>query len=254
MLTKNQIKLIKSLQTKKHRVKNGLFVAERAKVVEEILESDFVIKMIVAEASWLQNNKVPESCEVFEVNEQTMKKVSSFISPPEVIAVCEIKEEAYDYNLIKNSLSIALEQVQNPGNLGNIMRTADWFGIKNIFCTPDSADFYSPKVIQAGMGACCRIKVHYVDLEDFLSKIRADKLNVYGTFLKGQDLYKTDLDARGVILLGNEGKGISSELEAMVSKKLFIPPFPAGVSTAESLNLGNAAAVICSEFTRRLRR
>jgi TrmH family RNA methyltransferase len=144
---------------------------------------------------------------------------------------------------------LALDRVQNPGNLGTIIRLADWFGISDIICSEDTADCFNPKVVQATMGAILRVHVHYINLAAWLKNQHDTK--IYGTFLEGENIYSAQLDKSGVIVMGNEGQGISAEVAATVSHKLLIPPYPADRSGSESLNVAVATAVICSEFRRR---
>ena len=151
--------------------------------------------------------------------------------------------------VVQQQLCLALDDVQNPGNLGTIVRLADWFGIEHIFCSRGCADIYNPKTVQATMGGLARVQVHYMDLPQMLSLLPED-VPVYGTFLDGDNLYKKSLDNRGLIVMGNEGKGISSSVEAFVTERLYIPNYPAGRATSESLNVAIATAIVCAEFRR----
>ena len=177
------------------------------------------------------------------------RKVSQLVTPPDVLAVYRIPEYHLNIDTLKKELVLALDTVQDPGNLGTIVRLADWFGIRHIVCSPDTADLYNPKVVQATMGALARVNVYYTSLPDFLSQV--DSSVVYGTFLDGEDIYHTSLTKSGVIVMGNEGNGISAKLEPYIGKRLYIPNYPVGQPTSESLNVAVAAAITCAEFRRR---
>ena len=174
----------------------------------------------------------------------TNKRCRKFLSSPDVLAVYRIPEYHLNIETLKKELVLALDTVQDPGNLGTIVRLADWFGIRHIVCSPDTADLYNPKVVQATMGALARVKVYYRSLPDFLSQV--DSSVVYGTFI-----YHTSLTKSGVIVMGNEGNGISVKLEPYIGKRLYIPNYPVGQPTSESLNVAVAAAITCAEFRRR---
>ena len=253
MLSKNKIKLIRSLDQKKNRLTSGLFVAEGKKLIFDLLASEiavseiFCTKLIYSE---LINCKNISKIEVIEKEE--LARISFLKTTPEIVAVFKIPESLIDWNEIKSDLTLVLDSIQDPGNLGTIVRLADWFGIRNIICTEDSADLYNPKVIQSTMGGFARVKVHYVPLDKFLEQ--AEKLNipVYGTFLEGENLFKCDLTANGIIVMGNEGNGISDITKTYISRKIHIPSFPTGTTTSESLNVAIATSVICAEFRRRI--
>ena len=253
MLSKNKIKLIRSLDQKKNRLTSGLFVAEGKKLIFDLLASEiavseiFCTKLIYSE---LINCKNISKIEVIEKEE--LARISFLKTTPEIVAIFKIPESLIDWNEIKSDLTLVLDSIQDPGNLGTIVRLADWFGIRNIICTEDSADLYNPKVIQSTMGGFARVKVHYVPLDKFLEQ--AEKLNipVYGTFLEGENLFKCDLTANGIIVMGNEGNGISDITKTYISRKIHIPSFPTGTTTSESLNVAIATSVICAEFRRRI--
>ncbi|WP_282016411.1 TrmH family RNA methyltransferase [Marinifilum flexuosum] len=253
MLSKNQIKLISSLQKKKYRDSHQLFVAEGDKLVMDLLQTNIKVAYLVHTPDW-KNAPTTEHLNQIEnrveTDEKLMKKVSSLKTPSPVLAVFRIPTGDIDENTIKNSLSILLDDVQDPGNLGTIIRIADWFGIKNIFCSKNTVDVYNPKVIQASMGAIARVKVTYTSLTDLISTYHSKDFPVYGTFLEGETIYKCELQSKGFIVMGNEGQGISEEVGQLVSNKLFIPNFPADQETSESLNVSVATAIICSEFRR----
>ncbi len=251
MLSKAIIKLIRSLDQKKYRIENNLFVAEGHKIVGEIIKSDIKIKYLIAVKDWLNENKKLPKTQVFEVTEKELQQISFQKTPQQVLAVCNLPEKKLHFDELRNSLSLALDDVQDPGNLGTIIRIADWFGIKNIIASPATADIYSPKVIQATMGAFARVNVHYHSLPEFFNKIQSEtNLPVYGTTLNGENIYKQKLTNNGIIVMGSEGNGISKEVLKTLTKQLYIPPFQSDSPTSESLNVATATAIICAEYRR----
>ncbi len=246
MLTKNQIKRIQSLARKKGRKEEGCFIAEGDKLVEDTL-SAFECDTLLATRSWIEAH--PHVQAVQEVTDAEMAKVSQLTTPTPVLAVYRIPQYRLDAEALRSELVLALDTVQDPGNLGTIVRLADWFGIRHIVCSHETADLYNPKVVQATMGALARVKVYYTSLPDFLASMERER--VYGTFLDGTDMYQTELSGSGVIVMGNEGNGISRELEPYIGRRLYIPNYPVGVPTSESLNVAIAAAITCAEFRRR---
>jgi RNA methyltransferase, TrmH family len=247
MLSKNKIKEFSQLHQKKHRDEQGVFIAEGNKLIADLL-SVFKCKTIIAMDDWLFANKKIVAEEVFCVSEEELKKVSLLKTPQQVFAIFERQNYTFDKKLLEKSLSIALDDIQDPGNLGTILRIADWFGIENIFCSKHCADVYNPKTVQATMGAIARVKVFQVDLPLFLQDMK--ELPIYGTFLDGENMYSEQLTPNGIIVMGNEGNGISEAVEPFIKKRLFIPNFPLDRVTSESLNVGVATAVICAEFRR----
>ncbi|WP_430813637.1 RNA methyltransferase [Carboxylicivirga sp. RSCT41] len=252
MLSKNKQKFILSLNRKKIREQNELFVAEGHKLVSDLLSSKCLTSIIIGTSQWLDANKalIPGNCEVIESKHDEIKKVSALKSPPDVIAVFKQQKVELDIKQLNDQLCIFLDEVQDPGNLGTIVRLADWFGIKTIICSSNCADIYNPKTIQSTMGAISRVNVHYSDSSDFLSSYSQLGLPVYGTFLDGDNLYNKELSSKGLIIMGNEGKGISKEVEQFINQRLYIPPFPANEPTSESLNVSVATAITCAEFRR----
>jgi len=247
MISKNKIKYIRSLELKKNRTKEGKFVAEGHKVVDDLLALQ-PADLIVGTQEWLQGKHFGAGTEVIEVSEEELKKVSFLQHPQQVLAVFK-QAAAQQYALDTSELSLALDGVQDPGNLGTIIRIADWFGITHIFCSEDTADVYNPKVVQATMGSIARVKVEYGDLLGLVESLPAD-FPVYGTLLDGDNIYQQQLESRGLIVMGNEGKGISPALAKKVNHRLLIPNFPEGRPTADSLNVAIATAITCSEFRR----
>lgn len=249
MLSKNKIKYIKSFDHKKIRKEEHAFLAEGHKIVEELCRT-FPCKLLIATANWLENNPHKKADEVIEVTQEELAKASLLKAPQQVLAVFEQKHTPFTIETLKHSLCLALDDIQDPGNLGTIIRVADWFGIRHILCSHGTADAYNPKTVQATMGALARVQVHYTDLAQLVKQAR-EISPVYGTFLDGNNLYTERLSDNGLIIMGNEGNGIHSELEALVSHKLLIPNYPVGTTTSESLNVAMATGIICAEFRRR---
>ena len=247
MISKNKIKYIRSLELKKNRNKEGKFVAEGFKVVDDLLALQ-PADLIVATQEWLHGKHLAAQTEVIEVTEEELKKVSFLQHPQQVLAVFR-QATSGDYSINTSELSLALDGVQDPGNLGTIIRIADWFGITHIYCSQDTADVYNPKVVQATMGSIARVKVEYGNLLALVESLPAD-VPVYGTLLDGDNIYQQQLENRGLIVMGNEGKGISPALVKKVNRRLLIPNFPEGRATADSLNVAIATAITCSEFRR----
>lgn len=248
-LSKNRIKYVQSLKDKKNRTEHGTFVAEGKKLVFDLLAS-CRCEFIAGTPEGLKELNSEKDVEIIRASEEELKKASFLKTTPSVIGVFFQPETDLSAISLKDKLHLVLDGIQDPGNLGTIVRLADWFGIENIFCSPDTADIYNPKTVQATMGAIARVKVHYPILADFLKKNMG--LPVYGTFLEGKNIYKTGLSANGFIVMGNEGNGIRPEIEKFVTNKLFIPNYPEGVDTSESLNVAVATAIVCSEFRRRI--
>ncbi|WP_299993536.1 RNA methyltransferase [Marinifilum sp. N1E240] len=254
MLSKNQIKLINSLQKKKYRDQHQLFVAEGDKLVIDLLQSGIEANFLIYSKDWKNTHSSTHFKNIetrIETDSSQLKKISTLKNPSPVLGVFNIPKIELNTKTISNSLSIVLDDVQDPGNLGTIIRIADWFGIKNIFCSPNTVDLYNPKVIQATMGAIARIKLSYTPLDELIAKYKSDNFPIYGTFLEGETIYNSSLQNNGFIIMGNEGKGISENIAKQVSNKLFIPNFPANQETSESLNVSVATSIICSEFRRR---
>lgn len=251
MLSKHVTKIVQNLEKKKFREKYNLFKIEGEKLVRELLLSDFKIRSVLAYKNWAEGNRpLLGRCEVTEVDEKEMGGISNFQSPPEVIALAEIPWHVPNPDEIRNSLSLLLNGIQDPGNLGTILRVADWFGIGHVFCDEDCASFHNPKCVQASMGAIFRVQVHDADLPALLREYRSEGFRSYGTFLHGENIYRTPLPSKGFIIMGNEGNGIRPEIEALVDQKLTIPSFARGSYSTESLNVGVATGIILSEFKR----
>lgn len=222
-------------------------MAEGFKVVDDLLALQ-PADLIVATQEWLHGKHLADQTEVIEVTEEELKKVSFLQHPQQVLAVFRQAQDG-DFSINTQELSLALDGVQDPGNLGTIIRIADWFGITHIYCSQDTADVYNPKVVQATMGSIARVKVEYGNLLALVESLPAD-VPVYGTLLDGDNIYQQQLENRGLIVMGNEGKGISPALAKKVNRRLLIPNFPEGRATADSLNVAIATAITCSEFRR----
>ena len=240
MVIKNQIKLITSLQQKKYRVANQLFFAEGIKVIQELLESNFELVHLystLADFEEVSNDKKTI------IHESDLKKISALATPNTCLAVFKIQIEK---KINESGLILALDSIRDPGNLGTILRLCDWFGISQIICSKDAVDIYNPKVVQATMGSIARVNVNYIDLETFISQT---PLPVFGTFMDGINIYKTNLPQEGIIIMGNEANGISPEIEKLIKNRLTIPRFGT-LQKTESLNVANATAIVLSEFRR----
>lgn len=249
MISKSKIKLISSLSQKKFRDETGLFVAEGTKLVTD-LSVAFKCETLIASKDWLQNHSPIVSKELIEVTDDELQKISNQKSPQGVMAIFIKNINSCSKEELSNNLSLALDDVQDPGNLGTIIRIADWFGIKHVFCSEHCADAFAPKTVQATMGALSRVNVHTVNLKNFIAEC-PNYLPVYGTFMDGENIYSKQLSSKGIIVMGNEGNGICKEIENLVTDKLLIPNFPQGVESSESLNVGVATALVCGEFRRR---
>ena len=251
MISLSKIKLIKSLEQKKFRDETGLFMAEGTKLVLDLL-SVFQCTILVGTHDWLAENKEVTATEIIEIEAGEFSKISNQKSPQGVLAVFKKRDDTWRPEDLFQKLTLALDDIQDPGNLGTIIRIADWFGITNVFCSEHTADVYNPKTIQATMGALARVRVHSVNLAEFLNTYPLNQ-PVYGTFMDGENVYDTSLSPYGIIVMGNEGNGISNDIEKLVTARLLIPNYPVGQLTSESLNVGVATALICAEFRRRER-
>jgi RNA methyltransferase, TrmH family len=256
MISKNKIKFIHALKQKKARTETGLFIAEGDKIITEILvDGNIPVSDLIATPEWLQQNRYilhKGIREITEVTEAEFRKVTSFETPSGVMAVMALPAWEYNTKEIAGTLSVCLDTIQDPGNLGTIIRTADWFGIRHVFCSPGCADCYNPKVVQASMGAVLRIQVHEVSLEELLEETRQfENYSVYGSYLEGTSIYRASLSSEGMLVFGNESKGIHSALRTLIHYPLTIPSFSGSSKHVESLNVSAAVAVFCSEFMRR---
>ena len=247
ILSKNRIKYIRSLELKKIRKEEKVFLAEGPKLVGDVL-GYFPFKLLIATSDWIEEHPAVQAAEVIEVTSEELSRTSLLKTPQQVLALFEQPEYEIDMEAIRNSLCLALDDIQDPGNLGTIIRLADWFGIEHIFCSPNTVDVFNPKTIQATMGGIARVKVYYTALPDLMHSL--GNVPVYGTLLDGENMYEQPLSKNGIIIMGNEGNGISPEIEKLVNRKLYIPNYPAERETSESLNVAIATAIVCAEFRR----
>lgn len=253
MISKNKARFLISLQKKKVREEEGLFVIEGDKIVKEFLSAKVPVKMLVAKKEFISalTPFLKESIDEIEAaSYEELKHISTLKTPHNALAVVHIPEQNMIPEELFNKLCIALDFVQDPGNLGTIIRAAAWFGFRNIVCSDDCVDEYNPKVIQASMGAILQVNVYYTDLKKFVSLANEKSVPVFGTFLDGESIYNYKLGNKGIILLGNESRGISGDLLPFVSDKIKIPGPASPMPGIESLNVGMAASVVFSEFLR----
>ncbi len=240
MVSKNQIKLITSLQQKKFRQTHKLFIAEGAKVIQELLQSNFVLEHLFVTETIFEtigaSKKTP-------ISDTDLRKISCLSTPNNCLALFEIPDQKPRDD---KGLVVALDDIRDPGNLGTIIRLCDWFGIEQIVCSEQTVDVYNPKVVQATMGSISRVAVSYMDLEKYLKRAN---IPIFGTFMDGKNVYKENLPQEGILILGNEANGISEKLEKLVTNKLAIPRF-GNLQQTESLNVATATAIFLSEFKR----
>ena len=248
MISKATIKKIHARDMRKFRRNERLFVAEGPKLVDELCATMKPV-YIAALPEWISENaKIVSGTEYDIVTPDELQRASLQKNPQQVIALFPIPEHRFCTEQLRNDLVLMLDGVQDPGNLGTIARIADWFGIRNILCSAETADIYNPKAVQATMGALARVKFHYTDLLQLLSQYDGP---VYGTFLDGENIYGQELSENGIIVMGNEGKGISQGVGEMINRRLYIPNYPIGTQTTESLNVAIATSIVCAEFRRR---
>lgn len=255
MLSNNNIKFVNSLQLKKQRDKNGLYVIEGDKMVREYLLSGEEVVWLFAKPEWiasLDGDMTARVQNVIPVSYDELKKISTLKTPHNSLAVVSVRRYDLSVGDLAGQLTIALDNIQDPGNLGTIIRLAGWFGINNIVCSPGCVDIYNSKVMQATMGSLLHVRVHYSELTPFLEEAAVYKIPVYGALLDGDSIYDTELADSAIILFGNESKGITDELRSLVGRPVTIPSFGKRGAGIDSLNVGMSVAVICSEFRRGL--
>jgi TrmH family RNA methyltransferase len=247
MLSKSQISFVKSLHQKKFRKEKGLFIIEGIKSLLEFLNSSYQIQSIFYLPQYQSLlPKLAPNIEIFEVNNAELSKISTLQAPPGVLAVLKTSNNTFnDHSVLLDTFSIALDGVQDPGNLGTIIRTADWFGFKNVICSENTVEVYNPKTVQATMGSLARVNVFYVNLPTFL---REASIPVYAAMLSGENLFEVKWEKEGIVVLGNEGQGITSEVADTVANAITIPR----IGGAESLNVSISGAIICAEISRNL--
>ncbi len=249
-LTNATRKMVADLDSARHRRDLGLWKAEGTKCVLD-LTAGFRPEIVFATAAWLELHPHIEAREIIPVAARDMGRLSRLSSPPEVIALFGLP--SFEPHLPgANELVVALDTVQDPGNLGTIIRTCDWFGVRHIVCSRETVDAFSPKVVMATMGALARVEVSYTSLPEWLATAAAERIDIYGTFLNGDNIYDVNFSDRGsIVVMGNEGKGISPQVEQLITRRIHIPSYPAGQTTSESLNVATATAVTLSEMRRR---
>lgn len=253
MLTNNKIKLIKSLDRKKSRTESGCFVVEGEKMVRELLQSRFETIEVFAVQSYIDElpAALKRNAEFTAVGEHDLERISFLKTPNKAVALAKLPDNEQIATPDLNGLNIALDNIQDPGNLGTIVRTAAWFGIKNVFCSSDTVDVYNPKVVQSTMGAIFKVNVVYCDLAELAATARKTNVQLFGTRLDGENLYATNLPKNAIVVMGNESKGLSAEISALMDSNLKIPSYAPPTADMESLNVSVATAIVCAEFRRR---
>lgn len=252
-MTKANKRIIQSLATAKGRRQHGIFVAEGTKCVLDTIGA-FDATTLLATEAWLDSHRdfiaAHHIDDITAVRRADLVDISTLSTAPDVIALCRIPDPDVP-RPAADTLALALDCIQDPGNIGTIVRIASWMGISDIYCSPDTVDIYNPKAVQATMGAIARVSVHYVDLPALLSDARQRGVPVYGTFLDGTNIYGAPLTPGGIIVMGNEGRGISDPVAAHIDRRLYIPPYPADAPHIDSLNVSMANAITVAEFRRR---
>lgn len=244
-MTKAEIQFLRSLADKRTRDTEQLFIAEGSKLVEEIMASQLVVRNVYT------TNAAMRGKNVTIIDRKEMERISQLKSANDTLAVVEQPHYSLNIDSLRGNLVLALDGVQNPGNLGTIVRLADWFGIKDIICSRECADCYNPKVVQATMGAILRVRIHYTDnLAELLTCASKMDMPIYGTLLDGDNIYSAPITSSGIIVMGNEGRGLSDACRETLTHRLYIPPYPADAPTSESLNVAMATGIILAEFRR----
>lgn len=260
MLTNNRISFVKSLQQKKHRAEEGLFVAEGDKLVREYLQSSFEVVSVYADNEWLRRHGtlIGSGTESAGAVARDLERMSSLVTAPEVLAVVKVPQQVIDPAELLNGITLVLDGIRDPGNMGTIIRTADWFGVQHIIASDDCAEHWNPKVVQASMGSLTRVKIVNRSLEEFFSAMQAAAKQkgapvpaVFGTFMEGENIYKAELPGNAMIVIGNEANGIREATEASISRKISVPSFNTASHKPESLNAAIATALVLGEFRRR---
>lgn len=243
MLSKKKIKLINQLRTKKGRKETGLFIAEGVKLVSELLNSKIKVEEIyTVDASLFSGCQI----ELIEISETELRKIGGQKNPNKALCIAQQLNPPFSMDDLKHKISLVLDGVNDPGNLGTILRTADWFGIENVVCSHTCVELYNPKVVQSTMGSLSRVKVHYMDMVKFIEETVKLGIPLYGTMLEGGSLYETEPFQEGAIVFGNEANGINSKVASVLTHKIKIPSY----GEAESLNVAISAAIVCAEIKR----
>ena len=241
MISKNQIKFVKSLQKKKFRLESKCFVVESSKNVNEILNSNYKIQQIYATKNWIEKYKIRDDVSINQVNQNELQRISSLKTASDVLAVVHIPLEKSDFDF--SGINIVLDDVKDPGNLGTIIRICDWFGVKNVYCSEETVDVYNPKVVQSTMGSITRVDVIYTDIRQMIQEV-AINVKVYGAVMDGNDINQIQVNEDSLIVFGNESNGISKEIKNIISDKITINK----IGEAESLNVAVSAAIILNKF------
>jgi len=241
VISKNQIKFVKSLQKKKFRLESKCFVVESAKNVNEILHSNYKVQQIYATKSWIETCNIRDNVSINQVNQNELQRISSFKTASDVLAVVDIPLEKNDSDF--SGINIVLDNVKDPGNLGTIIRICDWFGVKNIYCSQETVDVYNPKVVQSTMGSITRVDVIYTDIRKMIQEVDIN-VKVYGAVMDGDDINQIKVNKNSLIVFGNESNGISKEIKDIISERITINK----IGEAESLNVASSAAIILNKF------
>jgi TrmH family RNA methyltransferase len=252
MISIQTIKRVKSLQQKKFREEEHCFVAETPKIVEELLSSNaYSVEVVYALKPWIDANWKRFARHTLEdVSQKELERISGLQTPNQVLAVVKKPDISVNFEMIFSDTCLMLDDIRDPGNLGTILRIADWFGIKNVICSNESVEYTNPKCVQASMGSFLRVSIHYGDLPRILSQ-KPENMPIYGTFMEGENIYQTELEQKSCIVIGSEAHGISKSVESLMTKKIHIPSFSVEKNHAESLNASIATAIFCSELKRR---
>jgi TrmH family RNA methyltransferase len=253
VIPKSIRQLIKSLDQKKHRKSSGLFLVEGNKMALDLLSSDIEIETMIVTDNFLKTNstQIVGKTELISTDWDQIRKASLLKTPQDALAICKIPEYGINHANPANNWVLCLDGIQDPGNLGTIIRIADWFGITDIVCSPDTVDAFNPKTVQATMGSIFRTRVHYTQLPEYFAQMQESSIFIGGTFLEGENIYTKSLPSTGIMIMGNEGSGIREVTFPYISEKIFIPSFAKEKTHAESLNVGVATAIICSEIRSR---
>ena len=246
MISKNQIKFVRSLQLKKNRDFNNCFVVEGEKIVDEIIQSDFSIYQIFATKGWLLSNLNIVAEQTHQISEKELSRISQQSTPNKVLAVVEKVERELKISTITKGLTLVLDEIKDPGNLGTIIRACDWFGVSNIICSNNSVDIYNPKVVQATMGSLARVKVHYTDIEGVINQL-PNNFPIYGACMDGKNVTDIVIEKDAILIIGNESFGISKKVNQLIKQRIIIPRKKEG---AESLNVAIATSILLHEFRR----
>ena len=246
MISKNQIKFIRSLQLKKHRDIHNCFVVEGEKIVDEIIKSDFSIYQIFATKGWLLSNLNIVAEQTHQISEKELERISTLKTPNNVLAVVEKVKRELKISTITKGLTLVLDEIKDPGNLGTIIRACDWFGVNNIICSNNSVDIYNPKVVQATMGSLVRVKVHYTDIEGVINQL-PNNFPIYGACMDGKNVTDIVIEKDAILIIGNESFGISKKVNQLIKQRIIIPRKKEG---AESLNVAIATSILLHEFKR----